>query len=229
MFSNWWGLQVIEVYNQQFPNLPNAGRVALAAWLAWIVVSIVLHELAHGWMAIRCGDDTPRLMGHMTLDPIKHMGLYSLVALAVCGITWGAMPVNVENLRRRHDDALVALAGPLTNVLLAVLCLVGSILAKMLLTGNAMDYASIVFFLGLVLNATLAAFNMLPVPPLDGSKVLASFVPAYRDFIYTPGAAIVGLVFVFTMGGIVIAPVVSWVRTKADVIERAVLHALGYA
>lgn len=229
MFSNWWGLQVIEVYNQQFPNLPNAGRVALAAWLAWIVVSIVLHELAHGWMAIRCGDDTPRLMGHMTLDPIKHMGLYSLVALAVCGITWGAMPVNVENLRRRHDDALVALAGPLTNVLLAVLCLVGSILTKMLLTGNAMDYASIVFFLGLVLNATLAAFNMLPVPPLDGSKVLASFVPAYRDFIYTPGAAIVGLVFVFTMGGIVIAPVVSWVRTKADVIERAVLHALGYA
>lgn len=228
MFSNWWGLHVIELYNREFPNLPNAGRVALAAWLTWIVVSIVLHELAHGWAAIRCGDDTPRLMGHMTLDPIKHMGFYSLVALAVCGLTWGAMPVNVENLRRRHDDALVALAGPLTNVLLAILCLAASILSKILLSGNALDYATIVLFLGLVLNSTLALFNMLPVPPLDGSKVVASFVPVYRSFIYTPGAAVVGLIFVFTMGGMVIAPVVAWVRVNAAAIERAVLQALGY-
>jgi hypothetical protein len=85
----------------------------------WVIGSIVLHELAHGWAAIRLGDTTPRDLGHMTWNPLVHMGGFSLVVFAVIGIAWGMMPVDPSRLRGRYGDALVALAGPAMNIVLA--------------------------------------------------------------------------------------------------------------
>jgi len=90
-----------------------------------IIFSICFHELAHGLVAVWLGDDTPIEEGRLTLSPFVHMGLFSLICLLVAGIAWGAMPVNENRLRGRYGVALVAIAGPATNVLLAGLALGG--------------------------------------------------------------------------------------------------------
>ena len=72
----------------------------LCSWVFWVILSICLHELGHGYAAIKCGDDTPRLSGHMTLNPIVHMGVPSLVMFAIVGIAWGMMPVDPSRFRR---------------------------------------------------------------------------------------------------------------------------------
>ena len=89
-----------------------------------VIISIVLHELAHGWAAIWQGDDTPRLQGHMTADPMVHMGGMSLLMLVLVGFAFGAMPVNPHNFRSKYGDALVSAAGPAMNFLLALVSLI---------------------------------------------------------------------------------------------------------
>jgi Zn-dependent protease len=155
-----------------------------------VIISIVLHELAHGWTAIWQGDDTPRQMGHITADPMVHMGGMSLLMLAVVGIAFGAMPVNPHNFRSRYGDALVSAAGPAMNFLLALMAYIG--LAIWLKTAgvapegpmrNGQVFLTVFGFI----NVALGIFNLLPVPPLDGSTVLGNFVPAYRRWMDSLG------------------------------------------
>src|SRR5579862_344316 len=91
------------------------------AMIIAVVVSICLHELAHGIVAIWLGDRTPIELGRITLNPLVHMGLPSLIVLLISGIAWGAMPVNERRLRGKYAPALVAAAGPAMNVLIAVI------------------------------------------------------------------------------------------------------------
>src|SRR4051812_20537723 len=88
-----------------------------------VVVSITIHELAHGVVAVWRGDRTPIDQGHMTLNPAVHMGAFSVIALLVAGIAWGAMPISPSRLRGRYAEAMVAVAGPVSNLLLAMLSL----------------------------------------------------------------------------------------------------------
>lgn len=215
MLDKWWGMRIVHTYNDVFQGVPSIGSVALAAWLVWVVVSICLHELGHGWAAIRCGDTTPRDLGHMTLDPMKHMGIVSFVMLAVVGITWGLMPVQPDNFRRRHDDALVSLAGPAVNVLLCVVCLIGAVASLRLLSGDTMVYSYVVFTMGLQINLIGAIFNLVPIPPLDGSTALASFVPAMKQFVRSPQAGIVGLFIMLVFGSQIVGPIIGWASSAA--------------
>jgi len=165
------------------------GPIVLVSWVFWVIVSITLHELGHGVAAIREGDRTPIETGHMTWNPIVHMGRTSLVVFAIVGIAWGAMPVNPSRFRSRHGDALVAAAGPAVNLGLAVLCLAGLIVWVGVGGGYWIDGFSVaetpfknvqVFLrLGAVLNVVLLVLNLVPVPPLDGSRVVASFSRGY--------------------------------------------------
>ena len=148
-----------------------------------VIISIVLHELAHGWAAIWQGDDTPRQMGHMTPNPMVHMGGMPLLMLAVVGMAFGAMPVNPQNFRSRYGDALVSAAGPAMNFLLALVSLI--VLALWLKqSGIAPDgpakNGQLFLTVFCSINIALGIFNLLPVPPLDGSAILGNFVPAYR-------------------------------------------------
>ena len=173
--DGWWFTSAWEV-----------SPVYAISWVAWVVVSIVLHELAHGFAAIRCGDRTPIQTGHMTLNPIVHMGWQSLLLLALAGVAWGAMPVNRMLFRRRHDDAVVSFAGPSTNLSLAIVVVIADALLVGLGPGRIshgllLD-AHTVLFTGGMLNIVLFWINLLPVPPLDGSRIIGSFVPTFRQW-----------------------------------------------
>jgi Zn-dependent protease len=175
--NGWWVSDVL--------NDPARGPAVLVAWCVWVIGSIVLHELAHGWAAIRLGDPTPRDLGHMTWNPLVHMGGFSLVVFALVGIAWGMMPVDPSRLRGRHGDALVALAGPAMNIVLAIVSFAGLVLWLWLggtvsepLRTNLVHF----FRLGVWLNIVLAVFNLLPVLPLDGGRIAASLSPAYDRF-----------------------------------------------
>lgn len=155
------------------------------------LLGIILHEVAHGWVAERCGDPTARLMGRLTLNPLPHidpMGLavFGLTSLSGAFVFGWAKPVPVDPRQFRNparDMMLVALAGPLTNFLLAVLFGLGLLAAVTLLPfaqwrGNtAYIFALSSLQAGVVINFGLGWLNLLPIPPLDGSKILAYFLP----------------------------------------------------
>jgi Zn-dependent protease len=163
----------------------DAHPMLLVSWVFWVIFSITLHELAHGWAAIRRGDRTPIELGHMTMNPIVHMGPFSLVVFAVVGIAWGAMPINPSRLRGRHAEAFVAVAGPMMNISLALVAGVatGVLLRYTEPTEGVLYNLWIFCSVGCWLNLLLAGFNLVPAPPLDGSRIFASFVPAYRRLV----------------------------------------------
>lgn len=176
---SWWVQDYLDIFGPAF----------VVSWLFWVVFSVVLHELSHGWAALRCGDPTPALTGHMTWNPLVHMGGMSLAALAIVGIAWGAMPVDPSRFRRAKDDALVAFAGPAMNFLLAAVCLVAGALWVSYGGGPNHERFYRFFFLGLQLNIVLGLFNLLPIPPLDGATVLATYSTGYRRLVRHPNFA----------------------------------------
>jgi len=151
-----------------------------------LLASLSFHEAAHAWAANRLGDPTARLLGRLTLNPLAHIDWIGTVAfpliLALSNLPvfgWAKpVPVDMRNLQSpRRDFALVALAGPVSNVVLAV----GLILVLQaqggLVPETGVTQTSVVLYMGIFLNLILAAFNMLPIPPLDGGNVLAGVLP----------------------------------------------------
>ena len=151
-----------------------------------LIFSIVIHEFSHGWVANHLGDPTARYMGRLTLNPIPHIDLMGSIIvpliLLISGtgfiVGWAKpVPYNPYNLRdKKNGEMLVALAGPASNLLLALVF--GIIIRILLIQGIGMDSSIILFFSVIVfLNILLAIFNLVPIPPLDGSKVLFHFLP----------------------------------------------------
>jgi Zn-dependent protease len=177
--SGWW---VHSLYEQ--------GRVVeLISWIFWVIFSITMHELAHGWAAIWQGDDTPQRTGHMTANPVVHMGPWSLLMFALIGIAWGMMPVDPSRFRwRRQGRIVVSGAGPAMNILLALIAL--TLAAVWMRYGpagtNLHDNLTTFLVTGGWLNLVLAAFNLLPLPPLDGASILAGFSFRFYQFMNNP-------------------------------------------
>lgn len=151
--------------------------------IAILIISVVIHEVAHGYVAESLGDPTARLAGRLTLNPIKHLDPFGsvilplLLSLSGLGVVFGwakPVPYNPYNLRaRKWGPALVAIAGPISNLILA---LVFTLLYQFL---PATPTIHSVFALIVLVNLSLAIFNLIPIPPLDGSKILFALIP-YR-------------------------------------------------
>lgn len=180
-----------------------------------VIVSICLHELAHGVTAIWLGDRTPIESGHMTLNPAVHMGIFSVICLLMAGIAWGSMPVDPRRLRGRYSAALVAAAGPAANVLLALVALVSLGIWQRwdLRRGDelSMPLANLQYLLWVfgATNFMLAIFNLVPIPPLDGSRIAANFSGAYSRVmsgLSMTGGLMVLFIVVFIFAGRVIGP-----------------------
>jgi Zn-dependent protease len=152
------------------------------AWAVLLIFSICMHEFAHAWAALKLGDDTAARMGHLTLNPMKQMGPWSLLMFAVAGIAWGSVPVNPSRIRGySKGEAMVAAAGPLTNLWLSFTFLMLFMIGARFHTGQeASPPALHLFALGAYLNMALCLFNLMPVPPLDGWTVIKAFFRPLR-------------------------------------------------
>lgn len=166
----------------------------IAVWILPVVFAITVHEVAHGWMAKRHGDNTAWMQGRLTLNPFKHIDpigtllLPAILLLSQAGFVFGwakPVPVEVRNLQHpKRDIAYVALAGPVANLLMAlgwaliarlgVLIDVDFISAPLIHMGKA----------GIVINLILGLLNLIPIPPLDGSRILTSLLPNYWAWQY---------------------------------------------
>jgi len=188
-------------------DLWNAGReTELVSWIFWVIASITLHELAHGWVATFEGDDTPRKTGHLSINPVVHMGIPSMVVFLVIGIAWGVMPVNPYKFRHgKLGHILVSAAGPAMNLLLALVALTA---LGLFVDPESKPFLATFLFVGGYLNILLAMFNLLPVPPLDGSTILANLSPSIERLYAHPQAGFIGLFFMLALfmsnlGGVV--------------------------
>lgn len=141
-----------------------------------LIISITLHELAHGIAAINQGDDTPSRSGHMTLNPLVHMGWVSIAFLCISGMAWGAMPVNSAKFRNpMWGDIWVSAAGPLSNLGL------GFVAIMLLAIANQTPFLSVEFFYVMAkINLVLFLFNLLPIPPLDGFHIFSELFPQLK-------------------------------------------------
>ena len=138
-----------------------------------IIIAIGIHEFAHCFMADRLGDPTPRSMGRLTLNPLAHLDPLGTLMILITGLFgWGKpSPFDPYNLKHpKKDTAVIALAGPVSNLILAAL------LSLILRTASLPQNVGLIVFGLLTLNVNLALFNLLPVPPLDGSKILGVFL-----------------------------------------------------
>lgn len=172
----------------------------LLSWIFWVLLSITLHELAHGWAALWEGDTTPRDLNRLTANPLVQMGTTSLIVFAVIGIAWGMMPVRPDRFRHgRLGEALVAAAGPAMNLLLAfvALTLMGILVALMPSlpesTPKWAQHLSTFLFVGGFLNLVLLILNLMPVPPLDGSRILGAASQQIRMLYMQPQSQMIAL------------------------------------
>ncbi|MBX6349918.1 MAG: site-2 protease family protein [Clostridia bacterium] len=187
--------------------------------LPGLVLAIVVHEYAHGWTADRLGDPTARLAGRLTLNPLAHLDWLGVLMLWVAHFGWAKpVPVDPRHFRDpRRGMLTVALAGPVANFLLAFLA--AFLLSRLFgafpwAYGGLAGAVATVLELALVYNVALGVFNLIPIPPLDGSRILASLLPprlAWRYHRLDPYGWVILLILLFTgLGGRWIATVVSW-------------------
>ncbi len=159
----------------------------IVIWVIPVIFAITVHEVAHGWVANKLGDPTAKLLGRLTLNPIKHIDLIGTIIVPtilifVGGFIFGwakPVPVDWRNLHHpRRDMGLVAIAGPLANLLMALIWLAIMKLGIYLSAQGTTAGAILVFMgqIGIQINLILMVLNFLPIPPLDGSKVLMSFL-----------------------------------------------------
>ncbi len=162
-------------------NLPSLHQIVLM--LPAIVVGLTFHEYAHGLVAHWLGDDTARLQGRLTINPAAHVDPVGLLMLFLAGFGW-AKPVPVNPLSftgdMRRGMLLVSLAGPVMNIVMALVAVV----VHLALMDLRLPYFTEIMFYIIYINIVLAIFNLLPIPPLDGSKILAGILPGRQEWLY---------------------------------------------
>jgi len=145
----------------------------LVAYITALLAAITVHEHAHAWMANRLGDPTAKDMGRLSFNPMAHLDLMGTIFLLLVGFGWGKpVPINPNRLKNPIiDNIKISLAGPFSNLIFAII--VGLFIKFIPISQNTFDF----FVIIITLNLVLMVFNLLPIPPLDGSHVMELFLP----------------------------------------------------
>lgn len=198
----------------------------IAVWIIPVLLAITLHEAAHAWVASLCGDTTAKQLGRLSFNPVKHIELFGTIILPIMILIFSnfhfvfgwAKPVPINTAQMPHPRrgmALSTAAGPLSNLLMAV---IWTALFKLATFMHPETSYSALFLLltsqaGILINLIFAFLNLLPIPPLDGSRILASLLPirwAYRYFKIEPfGFVILLLLMVFNVLGWLLNPLIT--------------------
>ncbi len=151
-----------------------------------LVTALPIHECAHAWVASLLGDNTAKNQGRITLNPLKHLDLFGSIAMLLVGFGWAKpVPINPRNFKNpKAGMAISSLAGPLSNILLAYICLIIYRILDFVQYVNNTDLSVIMQVFGIMtsLNILLGIFNLLPIPPLDGSRLATLFLPQRTYF-----------------------------------------------
>lgn len=199
-------------------DLLMSNPVAFVLSAVGLIIAITVHEFCHAFAADRLGDPTPRVQGRLTLNPLAHLDPLGTVAMLLIGFGWGKPvefdPYNLKN--RNRDAALIALAGPASNLVMAV---IASLLIHLVFPG--VNIFSLVLIRFLLINISLAVFNLVPVAPLDGEKILYAMLPRltaieYRQFMRQYGMFVLLLLILPIFGGVspvsrLISPVINFI------------------
>lgn len=178
-----------------FDIFTREGLISFLYSLPALLISLSVHEFFHAYTAYKLGDTTQKLRGRLTLDPFSHLDAYGFMSIAIFGFGWGK-PVIVDDTKfknRRRDNMLVAIAGPLSNLVLALLF---TLLFKVMYETNLFSLYNLntqvghsiftMMYIAISFNIIFAVFNMLPIPPFDGSRLLFYILPVkYEKIMYT--------------------------------------------
>lgn len=202
--------------------------------LPGVIIAISCHEFAHAWMANKLGDPTARNMGRMTLDPRSHLNPIGFILLIFTHIGWGEpVPVNPNNfskVSRKTGEILVSLAGPVMNFILAIIftiifylitvfspdAILSMIFSEEIAGMSFMGLVALTIYCTITVNIGLGVFNLIPIPPLDGSKIFLQFLPYNAQRWIDEKQGIIYLVFIILwitgILGYVVAYPISWIQ-----------------
>lgn len=211
---------LVHLINLLFYN-PIEFIITILILIVPLFLSVTFHEWSHGYVAYKFGDPTPKLQGRLTLNPFAHLDPLGTLMLFIIGIGW-AKPViiNPLNFPDKTQQMLVALAGPASNLLLAIIF--GFILVIMQITnpGETSEiFKTLTMSLNIIvrINLILAIFNMLPIPPLDGSRVLTWMLPKRLEYSYLmlePFGLLILLLILFSGGFTYLITAVDFIQSR---------------
>lgn len=180
------------------------------------LMSITFHEVSHGYIAYKLGDNTAKNLGRLSLNPIKHIDVFGLLMLIIFGFGWAKpVPVNMNNFKNpKKGMAITALAGPVSNMILAFFSLLLIALLAPFYNNIVISYIINFLFVLTSINIGLGIFNLIPIPPLDGSKILNSLLPnnIYYTILQFERYGFILMMIILQLG--ILDPVLFFLRTS---------------
>ncbi len=204
-------------------SLGTSGILGILLSIPAVLIALTFHEFAHAYAADKLGDDTPRMQGRLNLNPMSHIDWFGIIMLVVAGFGWGK-PVQIDRRNFSNNkistsaaEAIVAIAGPIMNFLIAFVFTIILFVLMLLVPSflSLLDGAMYVIILNIIIiNISLGIFNLIPIPPLDGSKVLMHFLPYngkqwFENNQYTFYIVLLFLVFIRINGASIISQILT--------------------